>query len=209
MLTCVPMRISALFVSVLFTFTFGCGGAAVTEADHRAEWRDVLRHKPAAIALDASLEQKQVYADSVRAFVQKHPNHGRAREVWQRLQLEFADDLAGVGRYQDAIRFYRAVLEHDPAHEDARRGLAAAADRLTVTRDKLLELKKGMSEREVASVLGRPIPGWTAKKRRPGATFEAWYYRTRTGGVAGVYFREGKVFAAEEESHSQLARLGS
>lgn len=175
--------------------------------DHQSEWRDVLRHKPAATAAHASPDHKQVYADSVRAFVERHPNHSRAREVWQRLQLEFADDLAAAGRYQDAIRFYRAVLEHHPESEQARRGLAHAASRLAVTREKLLTLRKGMSHRQVAAVLGKPIPGWSVENRRAGTTFEAWYYRTRTGQLAAVYFREGKVIGAEETSNSRLGRL--
>lgn len=179
------------------------------QTDHQAEWRDVLQHKRAAVSPDAKPEHKQVYADSVRAFVQKHPDHGRAREVWQRLQLEFADDLAAMGRHQDAIRFYRAVLEHDSTNEHATRGLATAVDRLAISREKLLALEKGMSQREVAALLGRPMPGWSAKNKRPEATFEAWYYRTRGGAVAGVYFRDGKVFAAEENSSAKLGRLSS
>ena len=184
-------------------------GARDAGPDHQSEWRDVLQRKQAAAAPDAPAEQKQVYADSLRAFVQKHPNHGRAREVWMRVQLEFADDLAGLGRNQDAIRVYRAVLAHDPANEHARRGLATAADRLAVTRDKLLAVRKGMSHREVANLLGKPIPGWVVKNRRAAATIDAWYYRTRSGGVAAVYFREGKVFAAEEASNALHGRLGS
>ena len=169
----------------------------------------MLRHKKAAVAPDAGPEQKQAYADSVRAFVERHPDHGRAREVWQRLQLEFADDLAAMGRHQDSIRFYRAVLTHDPSNAHASRGLATAVERLAVSRDKLLALEKGMSHREVAAILGKPMPGWSAKNKRPEATFEAWYYRTSGGGVAGVYFRDGKVFGAEETSHEKLGRLGS
>jgi hypothetical protein len=189
-----------------------CGQAPAqsgAQPDHQSEWRSVLRHKPAAVSADATPAQKQVYADSVRAFVQKHPNHGRAREVWVRMQLEFADDLAAMGRYQDAIRFYRAVLAHDDKNLDARRGLSEAADRLAVTRDKLLLLEKGMSKREVAGILGKPIPGWIEKHERSGATMEAWYYRTSSGAIAGVYFRDGRVFAAEESSNAQLGRLGS
>jgi len=45
--------------------------------------------------------------------------------------------------------------------------------------------------------------------RRPEATFDAWYYRTTSGGVAAVYFRDGIVFAAEESSHVRISRLGS
>ena len=201
------MRPSPLLTLLLIVFAACANDSA--QPDHQAEWRGVLRHKQAAVAPDAKPEHKQVYADSVRAFVQKHPDHGRAREVWQRLQLEFADDLAAVGRHQDAIRFYRAVLEHDPSNEAASRGLAAAVERLAVSRDRLLSLQKGMSQREVASILGKPMPGWSVKNERAEATIEAWYYRTRGGAVAGVYFRDGKVFAAEEASNSKLGRLGS
>jgi len=201
------MRVFAVVSGVFLLLASGCAGDA--QPDHQAEWRSVLQHKPAATASDATPVHKQVYADSVRAFVQKHPNHGRAREVWERLQLGFADDLAALGRYQDAIRYYRAVLADHPDNEQARRGLALAADRLAVTREKLLGLEKGMSQRQVASVLGRPMPGWLAENRRPEATFEAWYYRTTSGGVAAVYFRDGKVFAAEESSQARLGRLGS
>lgn len=179
------------------------------QPDHQAEWRDVLRHKKAAVARGATPEDKQRYADSVRAFLQKHPNHSRAREVWQRIQIEFADDLAALGRYQDAIRFYRAVLAFDPKNDDARRGLDVAMSRLAVTREQLLQLEKGMSHREVASILGKPVPGWSAKKDRPGAKMEAWYYRMQGGGLAAVYFRNGKVLAAETAAHAPLGRLGS
>lgn len=202
------MRVFPVVSALLALLAFGCGDGGA-QLDHQAEWRTVLQHKKAATSPDASVQQKQVYADSVRAFVVKHPNHSRAREVWHRLQLEFADDLAAMGRNQDAIRIYRAVLAEHPENEDARRGLAIAVARLAVTREQLLSLSKGMSQREVAGILGKPMPGWSARNRRPEATFEAWYYRTRGGAVAGVYFRDGKVFAAEESSNARLGRLGS
>ena len=207
MLSCGGMRVSPFLTTSLVLCLAACGGQQ--PVDHQAEWRDVLRHKDAAVAPDASPEQKQLYADSVRAFVVKHPTHGRAAEVWQRLQLEFADDLAEVGRYQDAIRIYRAVLARHPESDHARSRMAVAAARLAIGREGLLALRKGMSHRQVAALLGKPIPGWTVKNERAGATFEAWYYRTRTGSLAGVYFREGKVFAAEETSNERLGRLGS
>lgn len=201
------MRSSLVPPLLLIVFAACADGTA--PQDHQAEWQGVLRHKPAATSPDAKPEHKQVYADSVRAFVQKHPDHGRAREVWQRLQLEFAEDLAALGRHQDAVRFYRAVLEHDPTNTAASRGLATAVERLAISRERLLSLEKGMSQREVAAILGKPMPGWSAKNKRPEATIEAWYYRTRGGAIAGVYFRDGKVFAAEETSNAKLGRFGS
>jgi hypothetical protein len=101
------------------------------------------------------------------------------------------------------------VLTDHPESNHARSGLALAAARLAVSREGLLALRKGMSQRQVASLLGKPIPGWTARNRRAGTTFDAWYYRTRGGALAGVYFRDGKVFAAEETSNQRLGRLGS
>ena len=170
--------------------------------DHQSEWREVLEQKKAAVAAEASPTHKQAYADSVAAFVRKHPNHGRAREVYHHIQLEFADELASLGRYQHAIVFYRAVLDHEPENERARQGLATAAERLAVPQHKLERLEKGMSHREVAHLLGKPIPGWTVKRRSRDTTLEAWYYRTTAGGIAGVYFRDGEVFAAEANSEA-------
>ena len=178
--------------------------AAPDQRDHQSEWRDVLRHKKAAVSAQATPQVRQVYADALSAFVRRHPGHSRAREVYQRIQLEFASDLSSLGRYQDAIRVYKAVLTSDPRNEDARHGLNAALDRLAVTHEKLLAIEVGMSQKDVAHLLGRPIPGWTVTNDRPAATIEAWYYRTTDGGVAAIYFREGQVFAAEEKSQARV-----
>lgn len=173
----------------------------------RSDWLHVLHRKKAAAAPQASAQEKQVYADTLAAFVKKHPSHGRAREVYQRIQLDFAGELASLGRYQDAIRFYRAVLAHDPENEQALAGVRDAAGHLSVSREKLLALEKGMSQRDVAAILGKPIPGWKQKAERRDSTIEAWYYRTVEGTIAGVYFRDGELFAAEAASNAKLSPL--
>lgn len=175
--------------------------------DNSREWLHVLGHKKAAVAPNATPQQKQVYADSLGAFVQKHPTHNRARELYQRIQIDFAKELAVLGRYQDSARFYRAVLEHDPANDDARRGMADVVAHLAVSRAKLLQLERGMSQRQVAQILGKPIPGWTARVERRDSVVEAWYYRKIDGGIAGVYFRDGDLLIAEENSQAKLAAM--
>ncbi|HKS22728.1 MAG TPA: hypothetical protein VJZ76_08025 [Thermoanaerobaculia bacterium] len=197
------MRRSLLLVALLAA---ACGGNGAAP-DNSGEWRGVLQQKRAAAAPNATTAEKQAYADSLGAFVQRNPSHSRAREVYQRIQVDFARDLAAIGRYQDAIRVYRAVLVHDPRNADAMHGLTEAIDRLAVTRAKLVQLERGMSEHEVAHILGKPIPGWTETKERPDATIECWYYRTAEGGVAGVYFRDGALFAAEEKSHEKIVPM--
>ncbi len=184
-----------------------CGGRS-DSTDSSWEWRDVLSRKKVAASSQAGAKEKQLYADSVAAFVQRHPSHGRAREVYQRIQLDFATELASLGRHQDAIRFYRAVLASDPSNAEASAGIRMAVEKLAVSRSKLQLLEKGMSQSDVAKVLGKPIPGWTARNARRDAVIDAWYYRKSEGGIAGVYFRDGKLFAAEENSEAKVAALG-
>ena len=194
------------FLLLLALLMAACGGRDAAP-DAAGEWRGVLQQKRAATAPNATARDKQVYADALGAFVARNPSHGRAREVYERIQIDFARDLAALGRYQDAIRVYRAVLARDPRNDAAARGLSEAVDRLAVTRAKLVQLERGMSQHDVARLLGKPIPGWTETKERPDATIECWYYRTSEGGVAGVYFRDGALFAAEEKSHEKLVPL--
>src|SRR5207248_4335028 len=161
----------------------------------------------AATGPHAPAQAKQVYADTLGAFVQSHPTHSRAREVYQHIQLDFANELASLGRHQDAILIYRSVLAHDPKNVAALQGLADAVDRLAVSHEKLAALEKGMSQRDVTRLLGKPIPGWQLRNERPDSTIESWYYRRTAGGVAGVYFRDGILFAAEENSQAKVAPL--
>jgi hypothetical protein len=196
------MRRFVLLLALGVTF---CGRHDAT--DNAPEWLHVLSRKKAAVSPNATQRQKQMYADSLAAFVGRHPTHPRARDVYRRIQLDFARELASLGRYQDAIRFYRAVLTTEAKNAEALKGLAEALDRLTVSRQKLLALQKGMSQRDVAHLLGKPVPGWTARTERPDCVIEAWYYRTTDRGLAGVYFRDGTLFAAEENSHSKLVPM--
>jgi len=201
-LLCAQVRRSFAIVGLLIA---SCGGTKTV--DTSAEWVHVLSRKKAAVSTNASPKQKQIYADSLAAFVGRYPTHSRAREVYRRVQLDFATELSALGRYQDAVRFYRSVLTDDPHNREALTGLAEALERLTVSRQKLLALEKGMSQRDVAKLLGKPIPGWTVRTERPDCTIDAWYYRTTDSGIDGVYFRDGTLFAAEANSHEKLVPL--
>lgn len=196
------MRVHLALLAVLVA---GC--AAKDAPDHSAEWLRVLNQKKAAFSAKATQREKQAYADSVAAFIDMHPTHSRAREVYQRIQLDFARELSSLGRYRDAIRFYRAVLAHDPNNADALRGIGLAVDHLSVSREKLLALEKGMSQHDVVRLLGKPIPGWSVRTDRRDSVVESWYYRKNDGTIAGVYFRDGELFAAEENSGAKVVPL--
>jgi hypothetical protein len=191
--------------AAVLLFLAACSGDANSALDR--DWLQVLHHKKAAAASTASTQQKQIYADTLGAFVQQHPQHSRARAVYERIQLDFARELASLGRYQDSIRFYRAVLTHDPDNAEASKGVADAVERLAVPHSKLLALEKGMSEHQVSQLLGKPIPGWTSKHERSEVVNESWYYRTSEGGIAGIYFRDGLLVAAEATAQEKFAPL--
>jgi hypothetical protein len=195
------------FLVMFALAAMSCSGGSHDVADNQSDWLRVLRHKQAASTPNAPVKAKQAYADTLGAFVQTHPTHSRAREVYQHIQLDFARELASLGRYQNAISIYRAVLAHDAKNAAALRGLGDAVDHLAISHEKLLALEKGMSQRDVSRLLGKPIPGWQVRNERPDATIESWYYRCAGGGVAGVYFRDGVLFAAEENSQAKLAPL--
>jgi hypothetical protein len=194
-------RLSLLLVLVLAACADDPSG------NPQSDWLHVLSHKRAAVASDASTHARQVYADALHAFITKYPWHARARQVYERVQLEFARELAAHGRYADAIGFYRAVLIGNPANKEAAAGLREAVDRMAVSRQKLLALEKGMSQSEVARLLGKPMPGWKVETHHHDTDLESWYYRTSDGGIAGVYFRDGELLAAEEKSEAKLAPL--
>ncbi len=184
-----------------------CLGCGASDTGDHAEWLRVLSSKKAAAAPNATPQEKQLYADSLAAFVQKHPTHSRAKTVYERIQIDFARDLAAIGRYQDAIHFYRTVLGRDPQNAEALRGLNEALEHLAVSREKIASLEKGMSQKDVARILGKPVPGWIVHSDRRDSAIESWYYRTSDGHVAGVYFHDGELFAAEADSQARLTPL--
>jgi hypothetical protein len=193
----------------------GLCAAALAACTQRADnsdapegWLAVLGHKRKAVTSN-SPNAKQGYADALSAFAKAHPRHSRAREVYMRIQLDFARDLTAIGRHQDAIYFCRAVLKKDPANVEAQRLMNKAIDRLSVTHQKLLALRKGMTQKEVASILGKPAPGWSVSIAREDSVTESWYYRHRDGGVASVHFLNGRLFAADERSEARLALLSA
>lgn len=172
----------------------GAGGDPVA-----SEWREVLaakkewqRSEPAG-----RLRAHQAYVEELTAFVRRHPDHPRARAVYEATELEFARELSRRGMYDRAAVYYRSVLRNNPDHAEARAELRIAERRRFVTPETLAALTVGMSPDEVRESLGPPLPGWSRSLRRGESVIDSWYYRRSDGGAAGVYFRNGRLFAAE------------
>lgn len=158
-----------------------------------------LKKKLADAPREEQAAARQAWASALLEFGNRHPEHDRARRAYREIELEYARLLASRGRYDEAIRFYQAALAVDPDDEDARLEMELAERRRFVTAESIESLERGMSREQVSQRIGMPAPGWSRRLERDGVTIESWYYRRRDGGVAGVFFRNGKLFVTEFE----------
>src|SRR5512140_2487610 len=135
-----------VLVSTLALLPLACSRPA-PDGDEQIRWRAILDMKRQLTGPHApgGPDVRQQYADALAAFVKRYPQHGRAAQVYQRLELDFARQLADQGRFEEAIHHYRSILALDAACHEAGIGLADAANRMTVTRSELKTVAKGMS----------------------------------------------------------------
>lgn len=192
------IRISPFLIAGALGFALACTGSDPADEAAR-EWRAVLDAKRAMESATAKRQPdaRQAYADAVASFLAQHPTHARAGEVYEALVLEQATQLSENARYDAAVELYQWLLARNPENDAARDGLARAMDRRSVSREEISALLLGMSEVDVRIRLGAPLPGWSRTMRRGNRTIHAWYYARPDGGVAGVFFDRGRLFAAE------------
>lgn len=173
-----------------------CSTDAGSEPDPAAEWRKVLALKPDA---GADAEARQRYADALHRFMAAHPNHRRAREVWDTLELEHARELAASGAPEAAIeRLERMIKRRAATTAEAGELLRTLLEQQHVTTDELELLQLRMPAAQVTERIGAPPRGW---KRRTGA-YESWFYRHADGGTAAVHFRNGRLIAVEQPART-------
>jgi hypothetical protein len=192
------IRVPPFLVAVALGVALACTESDRADSAAR-EWRVVLDVKRAAQEAPSENQQtaRQAYADAVANFLARNPTHARAAEVYEGLVFEQAGELTANARYDAAVELYQWLLARNPGNEAARDGLARAMDRRSVTREEVGALRLGMTEVDVRIRLGSPLPGWSRTMRRGERTIDAWYYARPGGGVAGVFFDRGRVFAAE------------
>lgn len=159
------------------------------------EWREVMAAKRKA--MHADLSARQAYADRVLKFLHRHPDHARARVVYEDLQLAFARELTARGDHAVALRYYDDLLSRRPKDAGLLAERAAVADLQSVQKEELAGVTPGMSDRQVERILGRPRNGWERELRSGGAQYRTWLYPNDQGGIAAVHFARGKVFAID------------
>ncbi len=95
------------------------------------------------------------------------------------------------GDYKRAIDIYHTALRFDPDNESLKQALAEAESNRFMSEERFAQVKKGMTEDDVRSVLGQV--NLHNVRDFPDRKVKAWFYPTAEGGAAAaVWFREEK-----------------
>jgi hypothetical protein len=181
---------------LLLMVAAGCA----SEPDHEmADWRMVLIRKRVLLRSDQAAREpaRQSYTDALRTFCRRYPAHTRAREVYSDMELVYARELFARGDYEQAARFYESVLRDHPDRAPVRKEHAEALRRRFINRQSMAMLKRGMTPEQVTAKIGVPLPGWQKTLQKGDRNIHSWFYRRSDGGTAGVYFMDGRLFAAD------------
>lgn len=92
------------------------------------------------------------------------------------------------GDYSRALDIYKQALTLDPSHEDLNAAIAEAEEMRWMTEERFAQVKKGMTQNEVRSLLGQVMP--SNLRDYPDRGVVGWFYKKEDGGAAAVYFRE-------------------
>jgi hypothetical protein len=119
----------------------------------------------------------------------------RAASLMAREKIVMGDQFMGVlSRYDRAIDYYRGALAIDPENADAKSRIALAESRRFVPMAPFANLKTGMKEDDVRTLIGLPREDWIKQVVQNNRVFSVWIYPKADGGAAAVYFDNGVVY---------------
>lgn len=186
-----PPMLRLFLVSCALALSASCAGSP-PEPDPADEWLEVL---DARKAISDDPRTAQQWADQLHAFLTRYPDHARAREVWETLEIEHATRLGDSGRPAEGAARLRKLLESGPRDRHrVREAMAALEKRVHISGEELAQIRNGLTPDQVEVLLGAPPPGW---RRSTGKQSESWYYRAENDATAAVHFHDGKVISVD------------
>ncbi|MBK5258778.1 MAG: hypothetical protein JJE51_04235 [Thermoanaerobaculia bacterium] len=167
----------------------------------RAAQRPPEPNAPRKQQIEAMLENHRRIESTYVAFVDKVREYHertadpRAAALLAKEKLTIGDEYMNVlSRYDRALEFYKAALEYDPSSAEARARIATAEQRRYVSMSSFANIKSGMKEAEVRSLLGLPREDWIKQVVQNRRIYAVWIYPKADGGASAVYFDNGSVY---------------
>ncbi|HEY0160914.1 MAG TPA: tetratricopeptide repeat protein [Thermoanaerobaculia bacterium] len=173
------------------------------------QWLETMRKAQRQPAVNASrkeriellLENHKKLEPSYVAFIDKLRDYHdrtadpRAAQLLAREKIMLGDEYMTVlSRYDKAIDLYREALELQPDSVEAQQRIATAEQRRYVSMTAFANVKTGMKEEAVQSLVGLPREDWIKQVVQNKRVYSVWIYPKADGGASAIYFDNGIVY---------------
>jgi tetratricopeptide (TPR) repeat protein len=221
------MRNALLAITLL---TVACTSAAPTNVPSDREWalltadyqwiqtlRNAQRQPTPAMPrkeqIELALDNLKKIEVPYNAFIAKidaylqRTSDPRAARLLATEKILLGDQYMNVlSRYDRAIELYRVALEIEPANADAQQRITLAEKRRYVSMAAFANVKQGMKEQDVQSMVGSPREDWIKQVVQKNRVYSVWIYPKADGGASAVYFDNGVVYHTNWNAAAPPAR---
>ncbi len=173
------------------------------------QWLETLRNSQKQPAVNASRKERiellldnhkkleptyTPFIDRVHEYFERTADP-RAGALLAREKMILGDEYMNVlSRYDKAIDLYREALEFQPGSTDAQQRIAAAEQKRFVSMTAFANVKQGMREEAVQSLVGLPREDWIKQVVQNNRVYSVWIYPKSDGGASAIYFDNGVVY---------------
>lgn len=209
------MRNALLAITLL---TIACASAGPPTQPNDREWvlltadyqwiqtlRNAQRQPTAAMPrkeqIELALDNLKKIEIPYNAFIAKadaylqRTGDPRAAKLLAVEKILLGDQYMNVlSRYDRAIELYRVALEVDPTNLDAQKRITLAEQRRYVSMAAFANVKQGMKEQDVQTLVGSPREDWIKQVVQKNRVYSVWIYPKADGGASAVYFDNGVVY---------------
>ena len=211
-------------------FAIGCTPAAPTNVPSDREWalltadyqwiqtlRNAQRQPTPAmprkeqieLALD-NLKKIEIpynaFISKIDAYLQRTSDPRAARLLANEKILLGDQYMSILSRYDRAIELYRVALQIEPANTTAQERITLAEQRRYVSMASFANVKQGMKEQEVQTLVGSPREDWIKQVVQKNRVYSVWIYPKADGGASAVYFDNGVVYHTNWNAAAPAAR---
>jgi hypothetical protein len=173
------------------------------------QWLQTLRNAqpvPPATAsrkqqIEILLSNHDKIAPTYNAFLDKLKEYygrtadPRAAAVLSREKVIMGDEYMNyLARYDSALKEYRDALQYDPSNAEAQKRIETAQKRRFVSMSAFANVKSGMKEDDVRTLVGLPREDWIKQVVQNGRAYSVWIYPKEDGGASAIYFDNGVVY---------------